>query len=131
MRRLRRAATGPLRGVGALVLTAALLAPAGTAFALTDDDPASSHSEVVGVRIPDRSGNPPTSSPTSTPTPSSSSTATPPHGGATGELPDTGLDGSSLWPDALLALGLTAAGTLLIAARRRRPRQRASRPRPS
>ena len=125
LRRLRRAAT-PTRTVGALVLVAALLAPAATAFALTDDDPASSQSEVVGVRIPDRSGIPPTSSPPATPTPTPSPTPAPHHGGATGELPDTGVDWSSLWPGALLALGMTIAGIVLIAVRRRRARQRAS-----
>lgn len=119
-----------MRSVGVVVLAAALLAPAATAFAFTDDDPASSQSEEIGVRIPDRSGIPPTTSPTATPTvspaPPPSPAPAPHHGGATGELPDTGADWSSLWPGALLALGLTVAGTVLIAARRRRARQRAS-----
>jgi len=123
IRRLRRGAAAPLRGVGVLVLAAALLAPAETAFALTDDDPTSSQSEVVGVRIPDRSGIPPTSSPTPTPSPVP---AAPHHRGATGELPDTGVDWWSLWPGALLALGMSIAGTVLIAARNRRTRQQAS-----
>ncbi|MDN4641798.1 hypothetical protein QCD70_16230 [Agreia sp. PsM10] len=129
-RRLRRGAAAPLRGIGALALAAALLAPAGTAFALSDDDPASSQSEEIGVRIPDRSGIPPTDSPTATPTatptPPPTPTPAPHHGGASGELPDTGGDWSSLWPGALLALGLTVTGTVLIAAPHRRTRQRVS-----
>ena len=124
MRRLRRAAGAPARGVGALVLMAAFLAPAGTAFALIDDDPPSSHSEVVVVRIPDRAGTPPTSSPSPSPTPSSAPAPRP--GGAGGELPDTGVDSSTLWSGALLALGAALAGTVLVAARHRRTRQRAS-----
>ena len=124
MRRLRRGAATPLRGIGALALAAALLAPAGTAFAFADDgDPASSQSEEIGVRVPDRSGIPPTISPTPNPSPVP---AAPHHGGATGELPDTGVDWPSLWPGALLALGMTVAGTVLIAARHRRTRQQGS-----
>ena len=132
MRRLRRGAAAPLRGIGALALAAALLAPSATAFAFAadDDDPASSQSEEIGVRIPDRSGIPPMTSPTATPTatpaPPPSPSPAPHHGGATGELPDTGADWSSLWPGALLALGMTVAGTVLITARHRRARQRAS-----
>jgi hypothetical protein len=127
MRRLRQGIAAPLRGIGALVLAVTLLAPAATVFAFTDDDPASSQSEEIGVSIPDHSENPPTSSPTATPTEAPTPAPAPAlhHGGVTG-LPDTGVDWSSLWPGALLALGMSVAGTVLIATRHRRTRQRAS-----
>ncbi|MCS5718456.1 LPXTG cell wall anchor domain-containing protein [Herbiconiux sp. CPCC 205763] len=112
------------RGLGGVALTAALLVPAGTALATTDDDPPATRTEEIGVDIPDRSGGPttptptPTSTPTATPTPTS--TAAPAHGGASGGLPDTGIDLSALWPLAVSALGLTAAGTVVLVSRRRR-----------
>jgi len=114
------------RGAGAVALTAALLVPAGTAFAMTDDGPPTSRTEVIGVDIPARSGGPttptptPSAAPTPTATPTPASTGGPAHGGASGELPDTGADLSGLWPIALSALGLTAAGAIVLTSRRRR-----------
>jgi hypothetical protein len=110
------------RGLGGIALTAALLVPAGTALAMTDDDPPATRSEVIGVDIPDRSGGPTTPTPTSTPTatPTPTSTAGPTHGGGSGGLPDMGIDLSALWPLAVSALGLTAAGTVVLVTRRRR-----------
>jgi LPXTG-motif cell wall-anchored protein len=114
------------RGLGALALTTALLAPACAALAATDDAPPT-RTEVIGVEIPARTGTP-TSTPTPTPTPTTPSTQPGSadsgsgggSGGASDGLSDTGLDTTWLWPTALAALTALAAGLGLLASRRHR-----------